>query len=201
MLIIRFAPTDPYMYPIAIETDQPEPTSERDIFNQYFITHASMVGFDTNPEDEDVDDWESSWDTEANREKFRDVIFHEYTVYEHFKWCYILFGTDSLDEINTILENDPDSEYDLQDFENGLDRLGCYYIKLGRNNGAYIDKKMEAPELLVDLLQSKETIDYEKAVELISARSPGIKEDLESLGFDWALASKLSKRARMLERE
>jgi hypothetical protein len=200
MIIIRFAPTDPYMYPGVIETDQPTPTSEEDVFEEYFSVHGNMVGFDTNPEDEDVDDWEYSWDTEANREKFRNENFPEYTVYEHFKWCYILFGTDSIDEINAILDNDP-GEYNLHDFEEGLKNMGFYFIKLGRDNGVYIDKKMEAPEFLVYLLQSKETIDYEKAVELISSKSPNIRTELEALGFDWALAAKLSKRARMLERE
>lgn len=206
MLIVNFFPSDPYLYPEAIETDQPEPTSEEEIFEEYFKKHSSMVGFE---EDEGAEFYEEDPEeefldrgiTDANRKIFREKYFSDYTMYEHFKWCYIIFGADSVDDINEILEQDDTGEYPISRMENEMERRGFYFIKLGRHNNAYLEKKMEFPELLSELLQSKVVIDYEGAIEYLMGKDPDAKSELERLGFDWQEAKKISRRARMLERE
>lgn len=206
MLIVKFLPSDPYGYPEAIETDQPEPTSEEEIFEEYFKTHSSMVGFEDDEgaefyEEDPEEEFLDRGITDANRKIFRERYFSDYTVYEHFKWCYIIFGTDSVDDINEILEGDDSGEYPLSRMENGMESRGFYFVKLGRRNNAYIEKKMELPELLSELLQSGTVIDYESAIEYVTGKDPNAKDELDRLGFDWQEAKKMSRRARMLERE
>lgn len=56
-------------------------------------------------------------------------------------------------------------------------------------------------EQLTALLDHNDALDYEELVNLAEGIVPGIREELESAGFNWKRAKHLSKRARILRRE
>lgn len=53
---------------------------------------------------------------------------------------------------------------------------------------------------IIALLDHNRVLDYEELVNLAEGIVPGIREELESAGFNWKRAKHLSKRARILSR-
>lgn len=191
MIAVNFLPCSPYMYPRAYESDNFMPSAEEDIIKKCYEIACS---YDDIEWDLYVNDWH-----------------HENELSEVFDFCYIIWGTDSIKVIDDILSKA--GAITAADFENDLFDSGFSFVRLGRDYSVRLGRDYSLSQEGTDSsvlklageykskLDRSEVMDFHSHIDSLKMYFPTLEEELDKLGFDWARAKSLSKRARMLERD
>ncbi len=202
MKFLRFSPDTHYGYPEVEESDiVVMPYTWEQLYECYEAANYNSInmGAEGNPEE----------------------IFDEYGNYPPFHWVYLV--PDDFDVDIKRIENEfanmaidypwpREIEGWDQHFPAGTIRFGgregfSSHVIGGRGTTGTVSHhdSTDLAKIFSDYfkksLDSSESIEYDTMIETIGQSLPNLKTELDSIGFDWERAKKLSKRTRMLKRE